>query len=70
MFNVLHDIFCCDRMWILFFMFDSKQQTLYILLQSAQTVSQLNGLTGVPAHTTHLETVYRSGTEHLNVVKR
>ena len=42
-----------------FFMFDYNQQTLYILLQSAQTVSQLNGLTGVPAHTTQLETVYR-----------
>ena len=38
---------------------DYKQQTLYILLQSALTASHLNGLTGVPAHTTQLETVYR-----------
>ena len=49
---------------------DYNQQTLYILFQSALTASQLNGLTGVPAHTTHLETVYRQGREHLNVVKR
>ena len=30
----------------------------------------LPGLTGVPAHTTQLETVYRQGRELLNVVKR
>ena len=32
--------------------------------------AHLNGLTGVSAHTTQLETVYKQGREPLNVVKR
>ena len=39
--------------------FECYKQTLHILLQSAQSASQLNGLTGVPAHTTQLVVVYR-----------